>query len=304
MHSTLNLTADDPHDVAAIAPDVVPLAWADKVLADITRDAGSAASVEEPAAASGAAAPAPAVDTTFRATAVGDLHVANDRGADRPSTRNWTKSAAWVFTFTLCSAVAAASWRHYGDAATQTISGWAPPFALTASPPTEQTAAAVQTDAPAVPSAADRDAAPAAARAQPPEGAAASQDSAQLQSMARDLASMGQQIETLKASIAELKASQLATARDVARTSDARTSEVRPAVVTPSVQKPRPKPAPPRYAAAPSRAPMPAYAPVQAAAPPMTQALSPLVSPQAAPPPQAAIGSDGEPVVRPPMPLR
>ena len=41
MHSTLKLRDSDPHDDFAIAPDVVPAAWADKVLADITRDAKS-----------------------------------------------------------------------------------------------------------------------------------------------------------------------------------------------------------------------------------------------------------------------
>ena len=43
MHSTLKLRDSDPHDDFAIAPDVVPAAWADKVLADISRDADSAA---------------------------------------------------------------------------------------------------------------------------------------------------------------------------------------------------------------------------------------------------------------------
>ena len=45
--------------------------------------------------------------------------------------------------------------------------------------------------------------------------------------MARDLAAMAQQVEQLKAGIAELKASQQAMARDVAKTSEVRTSEIR-----------------------------------------------------------------------------
>ena len=100
MHSTLKLRESDPHDIFAIEPEVVPVAWADKVLADIKRDAGShppesAASVQPPAAGSGppAGAAAPAVDTTFRATAADDIHVPDiqvpdiqvpsDRAADR-----------------------------------------------------------------------------------------------------------------------------------------------------------------------------------------------------------------------------
>ena len=48
MHSTLKLRDSDPHDDFAIAPDVVPAAWADKVLADITGDVRIAADVEGP----------------------------------------------------------------------------------------------------------------------------------------------------------------------------------------------------------------------------------------------------------------
>ena len=39
MHSTLKLRESDPHDLFAIEPEVMPVAWADKVLADIQRDA-------------------------------------------------------------------------------------------------------------------------------------------------------------------------------------------------------------------------------------------------------------------------
>ena len=75
MHSTVKLRESDPHDIFAIEPDIVPVAWADKVLADITQDTGSRASDQPSSAPSSAAAPvaAPAVDTTFRATAVSDL---------------------------------------------------------------------------------------------------------------------------------------------------------------------------------------------------------------------------------------
>ena len=63
--------------------------------------------------------------------------------------------------------------------------------------------------------------------------------------MARDLAAMGQQIEQLKASIAELKASQQVAARDVAKPAEVRTA----------VANPRPRlSAPPPRLAAPSRA--------------------------------------------------
>jgi hypothetical protein len=306
MHSTLKLRESDPHDAFTIAPETVPVAWADKVLADITRDAGSLAPDQPPPAASDAAAvAAPAVDTTFRATAAGDLHVANDRPAGPPPTGSGAKSKATVFMFALCSALVAAAWQHYGTAAKQMISDWTPPFVLTSSPSPEPAGLAGQADTPAgEASAADQAPPQNATAAQPPDAAASAAavptpDAAQVQSMARDLANMGQQIELLKATVAELKAGQQATARDVAKPSETKPSEIKSLV-----QNPRPRiSASPRSAAVSARRPMPAYPPVQAAAPPMLpQQLPPPAFVQPAPPPQLA-EPDGEPVVRPPMPL-
>jgi hypothetical protein len=316
MHSTLKLRESDPHDLFAIEPEVMPVAWADKVLADIQRDARihppeSAPPVQPSPAGSGAAAgaAAPAVDTTFRATAADDIHVPeihvpSDGAVDRPSTSKWAKSAVMLI-FAVCSAAAAAAWQHHGDAAKQMISNWTPAFALTSSPTPEN---AGQPDTAAVQaSVADQPAPQPAASARPPENAApaaaaSSPEPAQLQSMARDLAAMGQQIEQLKASIAELKANQQVAARDVAKPAEVRTSAPNP--------RPRLSAPPPRSAAAtPARRPMPAYTPVQAAA---SAPLPPPPLPQAAPPPssfqpapsQQAVDQFDEPVVRPPMPLR
>jgi hypothetical protein len=316
MHSTLKLRESDPHDIFAIEPEPIPVAWADKVLADIKRDAGSepaegVASVVPPPAESGAAAVAaiPAVDTTFRATAddvrIPDIQVPSDLAADRPSTSKWAKSAVMLI-FAVCSAAAAAAWQHHGDAATQMISGWIPSFALSSSPPSEKAGVATPSDAPAIQAAAaDQTPPQPTAPAQPPQGvapaaAAPSPDAAQLiQSMGRDLAAMGQQVEQLKASVAELKASQQAMARDAGKPAEVRTS----------VPNPRTKMSalPPRPAAAPARRPMPAYQPVQAAAPaplPPPQASAPYPSPSPAPYAPQAVDQNDEPVVRPPMPLR
>src|SRR5712671_7671988 len=172
MHSTLNLKeTDDPHDGPAIAPDVVPAAWADRVLADIKRDAVSGATGKKldtgPSVAAGAAAPS--VDTTFRATAVNKVQVSGDR----PSSGSWTSRAVMAFMFALCSALAAAAWQHYGHTAKQMIADWAPPFVLAASPASEKTGLTEQPDSPAVQaSAADQAAGQPAAAAQPPDGAA------------------------------------------------------------------------------------------------------------------------------------
>jgi hypothetical protein len=116
--------------------------------------------------------------------------------------------------------------------------------------------------------------------------------------MAHDVADLRQQIVELKGNIAELKAAQQTLARDLAKPSEPRTSELRT-----SVQAPHPRTSlpPPRPAAALARRPAPVYAPAQTAyVPPMPQAAPP---PLPAPPPAAA-EPDGEPVVRPPMPLR
>jgi hypothetical protein len=329
MHSTLKLRESDPHDHFAVAPDVVPASWADKVLADITRDANSPskshsrnpASVQPQLARSSAAAGAaiPKVDTTFRATAADDvrvphidapsIHVGSDRPAGLPPTGSRVKRTVTIFLFALCSAFAAAAWQHYGAAATQMISGWTPPFALTSSPPTEKTGLTAPPDTPSVEAAAaDQSTPPNVPAVQPSDGTAAaapSPDAAQLQSMARDLADMRAQIEQLKASIAELRASQqaMAIAKPAeAKPAEAKPSDVKPSEIKPSAPNPRPRISapPPRPAAA--RKPMPAYPPAQAAVP-LPQQLPPPASLQPAPPPQAATDRDGEPVVRPPMPL-
>ena len=114
MHSTLKMRDSDPHDIFAITPDVVPVAWADKVLADITRDAKNdvktdvesdatgPASDQPPHLAPGAAAvaAAPTVDTTFRptATATDDIPAAGRAAGERPvgQKRGHAGACAWA----------------------------------------------------------------------------------------------------------------------------------------------------------------------------------------------------------------
>jgi hypothetical protein len=290
MESTLKARqADDPHDAPAIAPDFVPAAWADKVLADITRDA---VSIVPESKLSGSAVAAPSVDTTFRPAAVGDIKI---EGTKAPSPR-WLRRVVMAL-FALCSAVLAAAWQHYGTTAQQMVAGYAPPFVLSALMPAEKTVAAPEQANPPAALASTADPAPAqpAPSAAPAETAAAASDSTQLiQSMARDLAALGAQIEQLKASVAELKASQQPVSPVVARAPEARPPEIKPPAPPPrpriSAALPPPRPAP---AAAPLRRPPPAYPPQQATAAPMQ-----LTSPS------TAVEPGDEPVVRPPMPLR
>jgi hypothetical protein len=289
---------DDPHDAPAIAPDVVPVTWADRVLADITRDAKTIQPDRQPPHA-----PAPAVDTTFRAA------------VPRPSRGKWVASATMAFMFALVSAFAAAGWQHYGDRAKEMIAEWTPIATqfLASSSPADQAVPVEQAAAPAdQAAAADQATPPAVSTTRPAEAAAApaaaatlpSESAELMQSMARDLAAMAQQVEQLKASIAELKANQQPATPVIARTSEAKPAEIRPPapapVARPKVSAALPPP-PPRTAPPPLRRPLPVQAGVAA---PMPLTYQPAPPPPAAPPAQATAHPDDEVVVRPPMPLR
>jgi hypothetical protein len=163
-----------------------------------------------------------------------------------------------------CIGVAAIAWQSpYGDAARQIIARWAPQRVVNSTPPLENP------ELPAQPSPLTVQAA--AAKAAPPQpaplaqttpedvaptAAALSPELAQLlRSMARDLATLGQGIEQLKASqeqmahdnanaAAQLKASQEQMARVLSKASE---QNLRPKISAP----------PPRPAAAPTRKPVP-----------------------------------------------
>jgi chemotaxis protein histidine kinase CheA len=284
-----------------------------------------------------AGAPTLQVEPTFSTPGTRDIRLENVRpseikvdGLKPPGAQpmsKWVKRAVLAL-LGLCSATAAAAWQHYGDQATAMAAEWAPPFVLAALPSATRPAIAEQPSAPAAEAAAPDQATAqqpaAAAPAQPAPAAtaasapSASAESNQLQSMAQDLATMGQQVEELKATIAQLKASQAQMSRELAKASEAKAGETRPAeqnlrpkvsALAPPPQRPaappparKPKPAaysyPPAYSSAPAAAAPVTAAP--AALLPPAQAAAPL--PPA--PPRQTIADDGEPVVRPPMPLR
>jgi hypothetical protein len=333
MHSTQPPRETDPHDVFVIEPDVVLAARTDQAPYETVPHAIDDASAS-PAFLTSGASPS-AVDTTFRATDVNNIR---SRGGRPSSGSRWMARASIAFLFALCSAFAAAAWQHYGysDAAKQMIADWTPqrliPTSLQAQEPTataQPDSAVAQADAPAAPS--DQAASTAPTQlvnpAQPQETAApavaAPAESTQtLQSMARDLASMGQQIEELKATIAQLKAGQQQMAGDIANNSAMKPAPggnalAKNAAIQPPVINQRPKPAPPplRSAAAPAaRKPAPAFSPALAttalrAPQPAPATALPQAAPAPLPPPAlqaqpAAPPDDGEPVLRPPMPLR
>lgn len=284
MRSTLR-QIDDPHD-APIAPDIVPAEWAELQPA---KPANQAASREKLFAEIRHAAEtaAPQVDNSFRASDVNDIPAPKKK-----SSRAWIKSAVTAFVLALFSALAAAAWKHHGEAATETLAALVPlPSANSsaAAEPATDANAQPETQAPV---------------AQPAAGPSASSSTAtlppeaeqQIQSMARDLAAMGQQIEQLKATIETLKANQQAAVAPSA-----------PSVTRPPAPKPRVTALPPRPVQAP-HPPRQNHPAIQAAAaPPPPAAAAPPPAypppPQAYPPPQATTQPNGEPVVRPPMPM-
>ncbi|EJN06593.1 hypothetical protein PMI42_08190 [Bradyrhizobium sp. YR681] len=316
---------NDPHDAIQISPEMVrasrPIGVAPALAPEITPrpepkfatepkvipeidPAPKFSPVAEPQAA------APSLDTELR-IAAGDSHGRPKRSA----AGKWLRGAFVTFLFAGGSAAATIAWEKHGDTVRPMLAEWTPALAsllpatsqtatvaaAQAAPPTAQAAAPAGSDPsptpPAIPVAA---AAPATTQ---PADAAQS-----VQSLTRDLGLMAQQIETLKASIAELKAGQEQMAREMAKPSApkpvvearppidprARVSALPPRPVPPPVRKPKPVV---------SQTYMPAYSPAPVAPPPPSQAAA--VPPPA--PPAAttqAVADDDGPVVRPPMPLR
>ena len=328
MQSTQTLKDADPHDIFLIEPEIVRALRASKSSSDLAHDAKTVPSAPQPEVAPSVApdiAPGmalPRVEPTFRAAAVDDIKVANERielPGDRPAMSKLTMRVV-MGLFALASAGAAAAWQHYGDTAKAAIADHVPPFVLAWSQPSEKPAAAEQPGAPAVEATtADQGTVADQAVAQPAQpaqaaapvvSAVAADTTPSLQTMSRDLASMGQQIEQLKASIAQLKAGQDQMSREMAKTSDARPAEARTSGAMTSGPSVRPKPpVPPVHAtAAPVRKPKPAYSalpPPAAPAYPQAAAASPPPPATAAAAPQSpATAEDGGPLVRPPMPLR
>ncbi|CCE07980.1 conserved hypothetical protein [Bradyrhizobium sp. STM 3843] len=303
---------------AVIDPEIILAARADRVSSPQGAEAARRA---ERQGQRPAEIPVPAVDTRLRVTDAG----VEDGPAERSSITTWVIRTVMAVGFAVCSAVAAAAWQTYGDQAQEVIARWIPHISLmstptdkTASEPAAQQASAEGESAPAdaqqppqpAPAAAPAAAAPAAV------ADAASDQTQLLQSMAHDLAAMGQQISDLKASIAQLKTGQDQLTREVARLSEARaekTSEARPFDPRAIEQTLRPRPAPRPATAAAGALPTPAPAPVHrprptpppaqsVAAPPSSPAPIPLQSAPAAQ--QVTTDSDGNNVVRPPMPVR
>jgi hypothetical protein len=296
MHSTLNPKQTDPHDLLVIAPDVVRVAPADEELSKLLHQAARYRSDTQTRAASDfpASPTAPPVDTMFRPASVNDVLASGHRWSmARRAARGFI-----ALLLTACIGAAAIAWQSHGDAAKRKIAKLATQLVLISSLPPQKPALAAQPPPPAVQADAANAASPQLAPLAPtvpeavaPAAAAPSPDSAQLlQSMSRDLASLGQEVE-------QLKASQEQMSRDIAKASEQ------------NHPRPRISALPPRSAAAPARKPMPPFPPPRAAAAPTSpQAAAPSVPRQPEPQPRTTAAPPAEPelssVPRPPMPVR
>ena len=206
----------------------------------------------------------------------------------------------------LSSAIAAAAWQHYGDDVKHIMADWTPSFALSSSLQTDKPAVAGQPNSSAVPASSQATAAsqsstqpasPAQATEAVSPALAAAEAPPTLQSMSRDIATMGQQIEQLKASIEQLKAGQEQISRSAAK----------PAEITEQNPRPRISALPPRPAIAPPSASRGRHfrrRKPQCLLPRCRRLPQCLRHRSLNSPARAAVTTDGEPVVRPPMPLR
>ena len=317
-------STDDPHDVLVVAPEAVKVAPAPAKATpaheeffslapdDLRAPSGSHDHVQ-PVFLPGVAVPP--VDPNFRAAAVEDvLKKSRHRSIMRRATR-----AVTALLLAACIGGAAMAWQYHAEAAQQIIAEWAPLFARKSSQPAEKTGliappvlAAADADAPGTspaqpaaeqpaPQAPTAAAAPAAAPAAAaetaaPAAAAPASQAQSLETMARDLANAGQEIEKLKATVEQLKTSQQQLVAMVLDKTAAQTQRSR-------------KPAPPPRPGAelmPTRKPVPQQPPSSRLAMPAAAPLPP--APRQVEPQQTAAETLSDPelasVPRPPMPLR
>jgi hypothetical protein len=218
----------------------------------------------------------------------------------RPSLGGQAVRGFTGLALTACICVAAIVWQSsYGDAAKQIIARWAPQFVPTSSLPLENPGLSAQPSLFTDQAAAAKTAPPAQSAPEDvaPTVAALSPELTQLlQSMARDLATVGQGIEQLKArqeqmardnanAVEQLKASQEQMAGVIAKASEAKDSGTKASETKASQQNLRPKTSalPPRPTATPTRKPVltprsaPAAAQPQAGEPQLSSAPRPAV---------------------------
>jgi len=249
MSSTLDPSKIDPKDIPTLAPDVV-VTRADHVAVKPELDGKAAASAAQKGA--GAAAKAPTVDTTFRATSTDPAEAPARTSLGRRLLRG-----VIGLVLTACVAGAAMLWQSHGDVVRQVVTKSVVPLVVAllsrespaveppSGPPVVQASAVSGSSAPQTE--ADN---PGSTIASP------SPEAAQLlQSLTRELANLRQDMEQMKTAIAELKASDDLMAREIAKASDKATDKALEQALRPRVSMVSPPQAQP--AAVPVRKPPP-----------------------------------------------
>ncbi len=247
MSSRLRSLQMNLHDFSTLAPDIV-----------VTDAVGSP---DEKGADVAAKPSVPNVDTTFRAVSGDNVMPAEAR----PALTSRVMRGVIGLLLTACLAGLAVFWQARGETAGAMIAQWAPSFVMALLPPRQDPAI----DQPSAAPAAEAIAAPAAPPPPPPPQIAvdnvnsdAAGASALLQSMTRDLTNLRQDLEQVKADIADLKARQEQMARKMAKASDPRprglpTPPVQPTPLPPRKPLAPPRPLQPAATSAPQREPTP-----------------------------------------------
>ncbi len=221
---------DDPHDILVVAPGVAVMVPTDEELSRLARSLRHPPFPQAPTEAELPPGPTvPPVDTTFRPTAVGVTGQRLTAGGKAAR----TLVAALVVA--ACTGGASIAWQSYGDAAETMIAQWAPQRILALLPLEKPAQSAQQPAPPAVePTAANAEPASTVTAAEntaqgvaPAAGAPSAETAPSQGSMANELASAQQEIEQLKATIADLKASQQQMSRDMAKASDVKAPDVK-----------------------------------------------------------------------------
>ena len=314
---------DDRRDFVVIPSDQVGVAPSDAEITDLLRAAARQHSEAGVRAApdSSVSPPVPAVDATFRATAVNDAARASGPTLGRRMIR---ALAALLLAAGITSA--ALGWQTFGYVTKKALVSWAPKWAIAVSLPLEKLGLSAESKpsndaAVATPAQSDASASVATDAGMPANAAAtttapSSDDAQKLQSMAHDLANANREIETLRASVAELKASQQQMSRDLAKAASDKAAEqaarAKAASATQhaatAVRKPAPvySTAPTAAAAAPGYRPTPSTYSAQAAVP---QASPPAAAQPYVPPPPVQLQPQVDPGLpstapRPPMPVQ
>ncbi|MGZ5912595.1 MAG: hypothetical protein ACXWLB_22170 [Reyranella sp.] len=298
--------ADDPHDLLEVAPGVALVAPSnagdptDEEISNLLRSAARQRSGTQTRKKSDVAAgsSAPAVDTAFRPAAVNKVR---SRGVRSSMGRRAIRGVIG-FVIALSIVVGAAAWQLYGDAATQMVATWVPRLGPAPSP---QDLALAEQQSPAAVPASEVTAASDQSADSAPQGVvpAAAAEAPTLQSMARDVATLGQKVEQLQATIEQLRASQDQMSRDLARGSEGKTSEAK---ASEQNLRPRTFPPAPRPAVVPPRKPIAAFRQPQVTAAPVSPpSATPYYGQRQPEPSPSAQLTDPElsSVPRPPLPL-